>query len=141
MSTNILPEAEISQGICGSCGGATWSRQDHPEMTEHALLCVYWQCEDCGACFRDGAGHQATPPIPVVRTQVVENGRDERGHECFAVHSQSGKQYRVVYEGTGDGDPDVVSLWSCSCPAYKYRGGTCKHITAVIEFCDNREGQ
>lgn len=72
--------------------------------------------------------------------QVSESARDSRGHERFAVQSESGNAYQVTYEGTGGGDAEIVRTWSCTCPAYKYNGGACKHINAVIEFCNQREG-
>lgn len=50
----------------------------------------------------------------------------------YTVVSDSGKTYTVRYGGSGDGDPEYVRLWECTCPAYKYRGN-CKHIQAVID--------
>ena len=57
--------------------------------------------------------------------------------ETYTVKSASGKTYAVTYKGSGDGDPDVASLWECDCPAYKFgRGDVCKHIVAVSDYED-----
>jgi len=57
--------------------------------------------------------------------------------ETYTVKSASGKTYTVLYKGSGDGDPDYISLWECDCPAYKFGGGkVCKHIKAVIDYED-----
>ena len=61
---------------------------------------------------------------------------DEDWHE-FTVVSPSGNSYTVTYCGSGDADPDYVSLWECDCPAAKYRSETmCKHSNAVAALCD-----
>ena len=59
--------------------------------------------------------------------QITEN---QNG--TYRVESPSGNTYTVRYCGSGDGDPEYVALWECSCPAYKYGNGLCKHINAVI---------
>lgn len=48
-----------------------------------------------------------------------------------------GKSYIITYEGCGDADPDYVSLWSCSCPGYKYRGN-CKHMDEFLNKYDRK---
>lgn len=60
--------------------------------------------------------------------------KTKRGYQ---VKSESGKIYEVKFCGSGDGDPEYVGLWECTCPAYKYRDGICKHINAVIDYIDN----
>ena len=63
--------------------------------------------------------------------------RESDGHDQWHIYSSSGNLYIVAYEGCGDGDPEYVSVWSCTCPAYAY--GTskiCKHIDAVVTWCD-----
>jgi hypothetical protein len=57
----------------------------------------------------------------------------------YEVHSSSGNTYEVHYCGSGDADPEYVALWECTCPAYKYGRGTCKHIGAVVNFIDDKE--
>ena len=47
MSENRLLDEEIEAGWC-PCGGTTWSRLDD---NGH-----YYQCEECGSCFRDNEG-------------------------------------------------------------------------------------
>jgi len=70
--------------------------------------------------------------------KVTQIKPDHRRHDRFSVLSDSKKMYTVTYEGCGDGDPDVVHLWSCNCPAYKYtRDGLCKHIAAVVQYLDD----
>jgi len=61
------------------------------------------------------------------------------GRDAYRVDSDSGKTYTVTYCGSGDGDPDYVAVWECTCPAYKYgRGDVCKHIRAVNAIdCDD----
>jgi len=57
----------------------------------------------------------------------------------FEVLSPSGNHYTVRYEGSGDGDPDYIALWSCTCPAYRFARagrGLCKHINAVVALTD-----
>lgn len=44
--------------------------------------------------------------------------------------------YIVQYKGSGDGDPDFISLWECSCPAGQH-GKNCKHmrkVSAVVDY-------
>jgi uncharacterized Zn finger protein len=57
----------------------------------------------------------------------------------YEVKSESGNTYEVRYCGSGDADPEYVAIWECTCPAYKYRGGTCKHISAVVNYLDEEE--
>jgi hypothetical protein len=47
-----------------------------------------------------------------------------------AVISDSGHEYHVTYQGSGDADPEYVALWECDCPAGAH-GKMCKHIRAV----------
>ena len=47
MSKNRLLDEEVEAGWC-PCGGATWSRLDDNGN--------YYQCEECGRCFRDNEG-------------------------------------------------------------------------------------
>ena len=49
----------------------------------------------------------------------------------FEVRSDSGATYTIRYAGSGDADPDYVSLWECSCPGYRHRGD-CKHMRAFL---------
>lgn len=55
------------------------------------------------------------------------------GDDCvrFTVESSSGKNYTIIYAGSGDGDPDYVGLWKCSCPAGQ-NGTDCKHMRAFL---------
>ena len=55
----------------------------------------------------------------------------------YEVQSTSGKTYTVTYCGSGDGDPEYCALWECTCPAYRFGGGVCKHINAVSQWCDD----
>ena len=63
--------------------------------------------------------------------------------EAYDVTGSDGRtKYRVAYCGSGDGDPDYVATWSCTCPAYEHRGGKpCKHINAVIAMVDAEADQ
>ena len=63
----------------------------------------------------------------------------ERAQDTYRVESNSGNVYEVEYRGFGDGDPDVVRLWNCTCPAGQY-GRMCKHIKAVIAKIEEDEG-
>lgn len=61
--------------------------------------------------------------------------RDSDGHDAYDVLSDSGQTYHVRYCGSGDADPEYVSVWGCTCPAAKFRRGPtglCKHVQAVI---------
>lgn len=49
----------------------------------------------------------------------------------YAVESDSGSTYRIRYVGSGDADPDYVSLWQCDCPAGSRRR-ECKHMRAFM---------
>jgi len=59
----------------------------------------------------------------------------------WTVKSTSGGIYTVKYCGSGDGDPEFMALWNCSCRA----NSECKHILAVsnlswhIADCDSFE--
>jgi len=61
----------------------------------------------------------------------------------YEVQSPSGNTYIVTYGGSGDGDPEYMALWSCTCPAAQYgRGvddnGLCKHMRAVIAMVERQ---
>ena len=58
------------------------------------------------------------------------------GRDTWEVLSESGNTYIVRYMGSGDGDPEYVALWDCSCPAGVY-GKLCKHTRAVIKFLES----
>jgi len=62
---------------------------------------------------------------------------NEAGSE-FEVLSDSGNTYTVCYCGSGDGDPEVVCLWECDCPAGRH-GRLCRHARAVADFCDEQD--
>jgi len=53
----------------------------------------------------------------------------------WRVNSDSGGVYTVHYCGSGDGDPEYVALWECTCPAGHY-GKVCKHVHAVSVALD-----
>ena len=64
----------------------------------------------------------------------------EDGREAYDVLGDSGTEYRVTYMGSGDGDPDYVAVWECTCPAARYGGDDlCKHIQEVIAVRDYDE--
>ena len=63
----------------------------------------------------------------------------EMGGDIYSVQSPSGNTYTVKFCGSGDGDPDIVLIWECTCPAYKFGSGTCKHINAVSQFCEAQD--
>jgi hypothetical protein len=65
-----------------------------------------------------------------MRIEAVRDGAEYR------VLSDSGNTYTVRFCGTGDGDPDVVALWECDCPAGQH-GRDCKHLRAVITHVDS----
>lgn len=69
--------------------------------------------------------------------KIREIAPDARGQAQYEVLSDSGKTYTVTYEGSGDGDPEYVALWSCTCPAGKH-GRDCKHIAAVANYCEEQ---
>jgi hypothetical protein len=71
------------------------------------------------------------------RFEIVEN-RTASGRDCYSVTSPSGNTYQVTFCGSGDGDPDIVRLWECNCPAGQH-GKPCKHIAAVIAMVDEDE--
>ena len=52
------------------------------------------------------------------------------GRDSYTVDSDSGKTYAVRYCGSGDGDPEMMALWECDCPAGQH-GRWCKHLNAV----------
>jgi len=60
-------------------------------------------------------------------TEITKNG----GRETYSVLSDSGSTYQVRYMGSGDGDPEYIALWECTCPAGTL-GKICKHVKAVI---------
>ena len=83
----------------------------------------------------------------------IREVRDEDGHQAWNVLAQlSGKTYHVRCEIAGDGNwnrwhelldaaaaralPDHIGVWSCTCPAAKYRDGPCKHVLAVVNETD-----
>ena len=51
--------------------------------------------------------------------------------KLMEVFSSSGKRYEITYAGSGDGDPEYVSLWKCSCPAGQHMR-ECKHMRAFL---------
>ena len=57
--------------------------------------------------------------------RVIETGAK------FEVKSASGGIYQITYAGSGDADPEFISLWQCNCPAAQ-RGRECKHIRAFL---------
>lgn len=61
---------------------------------------------------------------------------DPDDDSTYMVHCPSGNAYAVRYCGSGDGDPEYIALWECSCPSTTYRG-TCKHINAVSQHCED----
>ncbi len=66
--------------------------------------------------------------------------REIKEGSAWEVDSPSGNTYTVRYRGSGDADPEYVALYDCTCPAYTFgRGGVCKHINAVVAWCDARE--
>ena len=60
---------------------------------------------------------------------------EQTSGNSWSVHSDSGGVYTVRYCGSGDGDPDYIALWSCTCKAGNF-GRVCKHITAVSQASD-----
>jgi len=58
----------------------------------------------------------------------------------YEVESDSGNVYIVTYKGFGDGDPDVVRLWECTCPAGRH-GKMCKHVQAVAVYAADLEDE
>lgn len=63
--------------------------------------------------------------------RIVEINENE-----FQVPSSDGsKNYTVKYCGSGDADPDYISLWECNCPAGQH-GKTCKHVKLVASAND-----
>ena len=75
-----------------------------------------------------------TPTSKQMTVREIEEGA------LWEVDSPSGSTYTVTYKGSGDADPEYVALYECSCPAYKFgHGGVCKHMQAVIDWCDARE--
>jgi len=65
--------------------------------------------------------------------------RRDTDTDSYDVLSPSGKTYIVSFCGSGDGDPEYVALWDCTCPAAKYGRGRCKHMNVVIRATDERE--
>jgi hypothetical protein len=49
--------------------------------------------------------------------------------------SDESKQYVVRFDSTNHKNPHVQNDFSCTCPAYLYRGSYCKHIIAVKHEC------
>jgi len=63
----------------------------------------------------------------------------DNGH-TYQVKKNDDTIYTVRYCGSGDGDPEFVSLWECDCPAGRY-GRNCKHISMVANFIDSQDSQ
>ena len=61
--------------------------------------------------------------------------------DTYSVESPSGNTYTVRYMGSGDADPEYVSIWECDCPAAKcHPDRVCKHIGAVIDATTDEWG-
>jgi len=60
-----------------------------------------------------------------MKITIVDDGA------IYKVFSDSGKIYTVKYCGSGDADPDYVSLWECNCPAGRH-GKDCKHLEKTL---------
>lgn len=60
-----------------------------------------------------------------MKIQRIDDGR-------FEVQSDSGATYHITYAGSGDGDPEYIALWECSCPAGQH-GRDCKHLKHFLE--------
>ena len=58
--------------------------------------------------------------------------------EKFSVTADSGKIYEIKYCGCGDGDPEYIATWQCSCPAGSH-GKDCKHIKAFFAWLDKND--
>ena len=69
--------------------------------------------------------------------EIIQNDTSS-GRERYNVTSPSGNIYQITYMGSGDGDPEIVRIWECNCPAGQH-GKPCKHIAAVIEMIDAQE--
>jgi len=60
-----------------------------------------------------------------MRVKIVDEGRH------YQIESSSGGHwYNVMYQGSGDADPECVALWECDCPAGQH-GKPCKHIDLI----------
>ena len=62
--------------------------------------------------------------LPTPNTAMGESVNDPRDAEkprSFYVRGSTGKRYTLTVAGY---------VWECSCPAFKYRPGPCKHIRA-----------
>lgn len=63
-------------------------------------------------------------------TRTVRAAGIVQRQECIPVDAMDG-WYQVSDTGTGSGKHYMVSLSSCNCPDYTYRGNVCKHIQAA----------
>lgn len=53
--------------------------------------------------------------------------------DLYKIKSNSGNTYQISYNGSGDADPDYISLWKCNCPAGQHNK-MCKHLKAVLDL-------
>ena len=88
--------------------------------------------------MNDGQGQTMDTTINGMQIRQIEDP-EGRGHDAYEVISTSGKTYTVRYEGSGDADPDYAAVWSCTCPAARYRSGLCKHVRAVVQATEAAE--
>ena len=72
--------------------------------------------------------------FPGIRS-ITENRVGDYEQQSYAVESESGNSYTVTYCGSGDGDPEYVALWECTCPAGEH-GRRCKHVRAVTDLAE-----
>lgn len=58
--------------------------------------------------------------------QITQNSNGD-----YEVLSDSGKQYDVTLKTKLDEMGSMYFVWKCTCQAFKFRSGECKHILAV----------
>jgi len=69
-------------------------------------------------------------PYRIVEIEEVDNFNTR--YE-FIIHGTNKKPYKILIELDNFNQDNVLDLYSCECPDFKFRGNKCKHITESIK--------